>query len=522
MKNNTNYKIAIISNVLFEPYLQKYIKSFFVKSKQPDILFISCYDLHQCHSDLKDVNMVVVYMNFELLCQNISKDVFLKKYDYYYVLSEYERKCRELYLLIKQQINIPIIWFGFEDYFCNQSYICGYIPAFDGLVDRLNLKLIEILRDDIFVDFKKLIAKVGISKAYDHKGKYRWNAPYSKELICVVAEEIHKQYLISLGSTPKCLVVDCDNVLWGGIIEQDGIEGIQIASDGLGRPFQDFQRFLLELFFRGVILAVCSKNDETEVLKIFREHTGMLLKEEHISCFKCNWDNKPENIKAIANELNIGLDSMVFVDDSIFEIESVKSVLPEVRTVLYNRDSIYQDLSCFNLKSNVSINTVMERTTTYKTNAMREKLKSTSKSFSDYISSLNMNIDIHKTCLQELSRVAELTQRTNKFTNGTRYTLEQLKTKFNDENYQLYTVCLSDKFSNLGIVGAIGIYGKTVDLFSLSCRALGRNVEYSMLDYLLQRKTSDVLYTSTTKNQAIKDFFCSNKYKIVELQWNVE
>lgn len=231
-----------------------------------------------------------------------------------------------------------------------------------------------MVKEDIFIDFKWLIANVGIDKAYDIKSKYRWNSPYSKELVSVIANEIYKQYLIITGNTKKCLVLDCDNVLWGGVLSEDGIAGIRIRESGLGRTFQDFQRYLLDLYYHGVILAVSSKNDSVDVLCVFREHTGMILKEEHIACFRCNWDNKPDNIRAISEILNIGIDSIVFVDDSTYEIESVKALLPKVTTGLYNRDTIYDELSCFNLKRDVDPQVVRERTNTYKTNTWRSEL----------------------------------------------------------------------------------------------------------------------------------------------------
>ena len=110
--------------------------------------------------------------------------------------------------------------------------------------------------------------------AYDTKGKYRWNAPYSSNLIARISQEIHKQYLVGNEITAKCIVLDCDNVLWGGILSEVGIENIVLGANGLGREYQDFQKFMLSLFYHGVILTVCSKNDRADVMKVFREHNG--------------------------------------------------------------------------------------------------------------------------------------------------------------------------------------------------------------------------------------------------------
>ena len=265
----------------------------------------------------------------------------------------------------------------------------------------------------IVIDLKRLIAEVGIVNAYDLKGKYRWNAPYSKLLIELAVEEIHKQYFIVKGITKKCLVLDCDNVLWGGIISEDGIENLKLGSSGFGRAYQEFQRFLLSLYSHGVILAVCSKNDLANVMTMFHVHSEMVLKEEHIACFQVDWNNKPENIKQIAKTLNIGLDSIVFIDDSLVEVEAVKAMLPEVETILYERDSIYSKLSCFNLKSRINQVDVIKRNETYRTNQFREGLKAQYDNYKDYINALEIELDIHGATPIEFSRISELTQRTN-------------------------------------------------------------------------------------------------------------
>ncbi len=319
-----------------------------------------------------------------------------------------------------------------------------------------------------------------------------------------MACEVYKQYLIQTGKTKKCIVLDCDNVLWGGILSEEGIEGIHLGDSGFGREYQDFQRFLLNLYYHGVILTVCSKNDEYDVLRVFREHNGMLLQEEHIACFKINWHDKPTNIKAIANELNISLDSMVFVDDSIFEIEAVKSVLPDVTVIQYDRELMYDKFSCFNLKSEVNLSDIEKRNKTYQTNQRREKLKQNCSCYEDYIKSLDIKVDIHEILPTEYSRVAELTQRTNKYTNGKRYTVSEIKERMTVPEVHFYSVSLSDRFSDLGIVGALEIENDELKLFSLSCRALGRNVENEMINYVSDRyELENIVFKLTDKNESL-------------------
>ncbi len=499
-------RIVLVANIMLEAYWSTCIAESLSQSElKMGTYFIPYEEFEGENAELSKADMVVVCLNLEALYPNISNDMIVEKIKLDDLEREIVNQCRHLYSLIRASTNAKVIWFGLEDYGFQQDGLYGALPIFDGMVDRINLGLIDMLKSDVYIDLKRLIAKDGVSNAYDPKGKYRWNAPYSKSLISLMAEQVHKQLLIQTGKTEKCLILDCDNVLWGGILSEDGLEGIQISSSGLGRPFQDFQRFLLDMYYHGVMLAVCTKNDRADVLRVFQEHSGMLLKQEHICCFRCNWDDKPNNIKTISESLNIGLDSMVFVDDSQFEIEAVKALFPEVKTIRYHRDTVYYELSSFfHLKPEVNLKTVKSRMDTYKENEKREALKENTSSFDEYIASLEMKIDIHRTEVHELARVSELTQRTNKCTNGVRYTMKQLRERIALPEYELYTVCLSDRFSDLGIVGVMGICGRTVDLFSLSCRALGRKVEDKMIQYALARDVNKFCYFSTSKNDGVQ------------------
>lgn len=499
--------ISIISDIIFAPFIAPLIKSYFGENTQMHYI---PYGEHHDDEHLKCLgksDLVIVWLNLESSCFIGCKDLNSQSEFDLQTVEKVLTLCKELYTDISAYSNAHILWFSFEDYF-NKLYIVAghnYIP----LVDKLNIELKDALTSDVsFIDLKYIIAEIGITNAYDPKGKYRWNAPYSSVLVEGAVKEIHKQYLIEKGNTKKCLVLDCDNVLWGGILSEDGMENIQLSGSGFGRPYQDFQRYILSLFYHGVILALCSKNDMSDVLVILREHSEMILREEHIACFQVNWGNKAENIKRISETLNISLDSMVFVDDSPFEIEAVKSMLPEVTSVLYELDSVYTGLSCFNLKSNVSIADIEKRNKTYRTNQFREDLKSQYEHYDDYIASLDIKIDIHKALPIEYNRIAELTQRTNKCTNGKRYTVAEIKNRVVCKNVQLYSLSISDRFSDLGLVGALEVEGDTLTLCCLSCRALGRKIEGKMLEFIADKhQLHKIDFKSTGKNEDIGPIF---------------
>lgn len=498
-------KIVLVSNIVFEPYLRTYMsKEFSDPAYDIQLVYVSYEGLAEKQDELQESSVIVVCMNFNVLYPNVITDISSKKKSPNSIIKDSIKRNHELYSLLKKCSNAKVLWFGFEDYYSNHNIVYGAVPFLNRLVDRINQNMNEMLTDDVYIDLKRLVAEIGMFKSYSIKGKYRWNAPYSKELMALMANEVYKQYLIHTGKTKKCIVLDCDNVLWGGILSENGIEGIHLGSSGLGREYQDFQRFLLNLYYHGIILTVCSKNDEYDVLRVFREHSGMLLKEEHVACFKINWDNKPGNIQAIAGALNIGTDSMVFVDDSLFELDAVKSVLPEVTTIRYDRELMYNKFSCFNLKSEMNLSDVEKRNETYRTNRHREKLKQTCSGYDDYIKSLDIKVDIHKILPTEYDRVAESTQRTNKCTNGKRYTISEIKERMTVPTVQFYSVSLSDRFSDLGIVGAIEIENDTLKLFSLSCRALGRKIENKMINYIVDsHEIKKVSFKLTEKNEIL-------------------
>ena len=494
-ENKEKIIISIISNIIIEPILKPLIKEVFKTNKkliEINIIDYNQYETLENQKCLLTSDIIIIWINFEEFFYNNS----IKRIN---ELIFFE----QIYFAISNNISALKLWFLFEYYNTPLTIPLGH--TYNNEVDKLNSKIIDAFGDICFIDLKSLIAKVGSKKAYDLKGKYRWNAPYSKALIEIAVNEIYKQYLIEMGITKKCLVLDCDNVLWGGILSEDGIENLKLSNIGIGRIHKDFQYFVRSLYYHGVILTISSKNDLSDVISMFREHSEMVLKEEHIACFKVNWNNKPDNIKQIAETLNIGLNSIVFIDDSPIEIEGVKAMLPDVTTILFEKDTIYEKFSFFNLKSSISISDIEKRNKTYQTNQSREILKSQYNSYNDFIKALEVKIDIQKAVLMEFSRISELSQRTNKCTNGKRYTISEIKKNANIDNISLYSLSVSDRFSDLGIVGAFEIEGNVLTLFSLSCRTLGRQVEEKALSFIAKNyQIKKINFYSTGVNEGIK------------------
>ena len=250
-------KIAFISNVVFEPYFQRALNQHF--NKQGFLVEVKRVDLNnvallQNAGEIEECDIVVVSLNFDESYPNFSiqdckKEICVNE------LVEFEvNNAKHILSLIKSKTLIPVFWFGYEDYFINTNNVVNNLIFCNGIIDRINQAIIETLNEEIiYFDTKRLIANIGIGRAYNNKNKYRWSSPYSKEMIEQFASTIYKQYLVNKGLTPKCIVIDCDNVLWGGVVSEVGIEGIKIGGIGAGRAYQEFQRFLLYLYYHGEI-----------------------------------------------------------------------------------------------------------------------------------------------------------------------------------------------------------------------------------------------------------------------------
>ena len=518
MQDKSLFELTIVSNLSVEPFLVPSVNQTFERNGIRVRITTVNYDEYCSTKALQrfaESDFIVILLNFEnaypgLLDGDSTTDVSA-------IVNFELEKARRIRAAVNENSNATVLWFGYEDLQWNSTFVFGSQYALNGLVDKINVQIQEEFDSQItFIDTKRVIASIGISNAYSIKNKYRWNYLYSQSLSEKIGLEIYKQYLITHGVSKKCVVLDCDNVLWGGILSEDGYENIKLSSSGLGKPYQDFQRFLLMLHNYGVILTVCSKNDELDVLKVFREHSDMILREEQIACFRVNWEPKAKNLKDIATTLNIGLDSMVLIDDSDFEIGSISSMLPDVTPILYKRDNIYEALSCFNLKRDIDVIAVKQRHNAYKTDEHRRELKKHSKTYNEYLASLEMKVDIHEAIPIEYARISELTQRTNRMTNGTRYTIEELKTYVTKPGFKLYSVSVADRFSDLGIVGAIAIEEDELQLFTLSCRALGRNIEMVMLTEIKKWNIiTRYRFSNTNKNGDIRSILGEYEVSLV-------
>ena len=316
----------------------------------------------------------------------------------------------------------------------------------------------------------------------------------------------------------KCIVLDLDNTLWGGVLGEDGIDGIKIGGDYPGKAFLYFQEALLELSRAGVILTICSKNNEADVIEAWEKNPYIVLKKDAFSAYRINWNDKASNIRELAEELNIGLDSFVFVDDNPTERELVKQMLPMVAVPdfpeqPYELPQFFKSLVYDYFKVYALTAEDKKKSEQYKANAQRAQEQRKFTDFDSFLKSLQIHLIVEKANEHNIARIAQMTQKTNQFNLTTkRYTDADIK-GFVDKGADVYCLSVSDKFGDNGITGCAIVDNGRVDTFLLSCRVLGKSIELAfvkaVLGILVKKGFVKVTasYVPTLKNGQVKEFY---------------
>lgn len=361
----------------------------------------------------------------------------------------------------------------------------------------------------------------------------------SLDALPIVAHHIFSIISSLEGKFKKCLILDLDNTTWGGIIGDDGLEKIQIGSLGIGKAFTEFQYWVKALQKRGVILAVCSKNDEDKAKEPFEKHPDMVLKMEDIAVFVANWDNKADNIRKIQNILNIGFDSMVFLDDNPFERNLVRENLPDVCVPELPEDpaEYLEYLYSLNLFETASFSeNDAERTKQYQVEAQRATDLESFTDVTDFLKSMNMISDVQAFNNFSKPRVSQLTQRSNQFNLRTvRYTEQEVENLMNSEDHHTISFTLEDKYGDNGLICVIVLEKKDpetlfIDTWLMSCRVLKRGMEDFTLNTIIDTAKKNGFkyvmgeYLPTAKNQMVKDHYERLGFRSHEDKWllNVE
>lgn len=320
----------------------------------------------------------------------------------------------------------------------------------------------------------------------------------------------------------KCIVLDLDNTLWGGVLGEDGIEGIKVGGDYPGKAYLYFQEALVELSKTGVILTVCSKNNEKDVFDAWERNPFIILNKKYISAYRINWNNKADNIRELASELNIGLDSFIFIDDNPTERELIRQMLPMVETPdfpehPYQLPVFFKSIVDNYFKVYDVTDEDTKKTEQYKANAQRANEQKKFSAFSDYLRSLEIRIDINQADEFNIPRIAQMTQKTNQFNLTTKRYSDAEVRSFIKDGWKIFCISVADKFGDNGITGTIFIKVEkdvaTIDSLLLSCRILGKGVETAFLKSVLLLLKNEGInklnarYIQSSKNSQVADFY---------------
>ena len=404
----------------------------------------------------------------------------------------------------------------------------------DGLsrwTEDLNRDLVEELGSQVhtfLLPLRQVLGRAGTARRQRRKLYYMARMRHGDAALRELARYSMRYVKPLKGLTRKCVVVDLDGTLWGGVVGEVGAEGIQLGPTAPGVEFVDFQEALLNLTKRGILLAICSKNNTDDVMPVLREHKHMVLREKDFSALRINWRNKAENLAEIAEELNIGLDALVFLDDNPAERALVRQLLPEVLTVELPRDasqlrSTLEDLTDFELLAVTREDEL--RVSQYQVNRRRQALERSSGSLDEYLRSLEIRADIALAGAHHVPRLVQMFNKTNQFNATTRrYQAQEMARFVASPDHRVYVLEVADRFGEQGLVGAAIVLEKReawrIDSFLLSCRVVGLSVESVLLKRIcdaargcdVERLVGE--FVPTAKNSPTADFYRRHGFRL--------
>ncbi|MCD6401333.1 MAG: HAD family hydrolase [Anaerolineales bacterium] len=372
-------------------------------------------------------------------------------------------------------------------------------------------------------DFNNFVMRKGSDTIFDPKLWYVSRNPFKQSAYLEIANDLSRYILSVLGKVIKCIVLDLDNTLWGGVIGEDGMEGIALGQDYPGNCYVDFQRELLKLYHRGIILAINSKNNESDAFEVIDNHPYMILRRKHFAAYQINWNDKVSNLNVLAKEINIGVDSMIMIDDNPGECELIRQLCPEC-TVAQFPEKPYRvsDL----IRSLPGIENIRltdedkKKGEIYQAQVKRKKLETSSSDLGEFFRALEMKAEIKAADKFSIPRISQLTQKTNQFNMTTRrYSEIDIMEFVTSSDSYVFSVSSQDRFGDNGIIGVFVLKFDgdicLIDSFLLSCRVIGRTIEQSIAAFISEfarEKGATTLvgeFIPTAKNQPANDFYKS-------------
>ncbi|HEU4422005.1 MAG TPA: HAD-IIIC family phosphatase, partial [Pilimelia sp.] len=390
---------------------------------------------------------------------------------------------------------------------------------------------IESISSALFFDLDEVASEIGRAHLFDLRLWETSRFPFSVAGAQAVVRHLVAFAVAHRQPKAKVIALDADNTLWGGIVGEDGPDGIALGPDYPGSAYVSFQRRLLELQQRGFVLALCSKNNSQDVAEVLTKHPHQVLREEHFAAVAVNWSPKPDNLRTLAKELNLGLESFVFVDDSPHECLAIRQQLPQVTVVQAPADPL-QLPYCLDGVARLEITSRTsedrDRTRMYSQERARQASAGSYGDIEDYLASLQMIMRVGVDDERHVARIAQLTQKTNQFNLTTRrYSEAQILEFMRDPDCLVAHFSLADIFGDSGLVGLAIVHGATGpvagwDTLLMSCRVIGRRAEQAFVRHVLRRleaggvKRVRASYRPTAKNEMVRDFWPSIGFAAAE------
>lgn len=412
----------------------------------------------------------------------------------------------------------------------------NYSPFYKSRISNLSSELNAFLdthnkTNVLPFDTEQIIKELGVEKAFNYREFLKSKILYRIDFLKLYSNLVSIPIFALTGKLKKVLIFDCDNTLWKGIVGEDGINGIKLSSDSTeGKPFAAVQYLAKSLPEQGILIGLCSKNNPEDVDEVIDHHPDFLLKDS-IVIKKINWNDKVTNLRSISKDLNLGLDSFVFIDDSEFELNFVKENLPEISCVLVPKN-IWEYPIVFRKLMNefFSLSKTSEdkeRVKMYKEHVFRDVEKKKFVNLDDYLASLEIVIHVYEDDLNQVPRLSQMTQKTNQFNLTTkRYTENEILNFVKNKDYLVLSVAVEDKFGDSGITGLaitkIQNNKAFIDTFLQSCRIIGRNIEKKLFEVLVARlksrgvDTTYSVYIPTRKNSQVENFYESLGFELLE------
>lgn len=522
------YRVAVLGNCATQ-HLAAAIRGYAVEEGLRFVMFDADYD--QIEAQLRDPGSELFSFNPEFvlfyICAEKLYTEFTETADRRHFAEQIRDRICGYWSMLSKKSGAKILQFTFAepDDGVFGNYACKAEDSFLFQIRKLNYLMMEAFshsQQAFPVDLNGILSRAGMDGSCGGKLYYIAKMPLSTAILPEVARQVTQVIKTLTGRFKKCVITDLDNTLWGGVIGDDGLEGIQIGELGTGHAFEDLQRWLKELKRRGIMLAVCSKNEEAAAKLPFEKHPEMILHLDDFVVFTANWEDKASNIRNMQQTMNIGMDSIVFLDDNPFERNLVRENLPGITVPELPEDpaEYLPYLRSCNLFETASFSEEdMQRTRQYQEEARRVSEQENFKSYDEYLENLEMVAEAGPFDPFQYPRIAQLTQRSNQFNLRTvRCTQQQVEELAKSDRFLTLSFSLKDRFGDHGLISVV-ILEKADDatLFMynwlMSCRVLKRGMEEFIINTVMETARREGFetvigeYIQTPKNAMVRDIY---------------